>query len=335
MPFPHMGARVFKRRRKASKRAIRRLTVLWQRAALSAGIFICIGAFAAGFFTNREAREVGGSRDDRRPAKSPVVDFADRAEALQLMNEAVKARYVARFFEAANAALAARSADETLPGIDAFLAEMAFQEGESDVVERAALAALRRRESESSAHLLLALNAWRTRVQRMKSTAEAGDEAGRLLADASAAQMSDEAVWFFWGELMRLVGREDQAHRRLLGAMHRVMPWRSADFLTTKLQLSDEDAAELGSLDADLGRSLRALRGSGDREADEVLAARQNFSAYASSKVITWLAAEGRLASVPWELSFQPQLVPHAEVAPPVANDSEPGEFQVPSLWIQ
>jgi hypothetical protein len=317
MPFPHMGARAFRRRRKASKRTSRRLMVLRQWAVFSAGILICFGAFAAGFFTNREARKAGGSRDDRRPAKSTFVDLADRAEALQLIDEAVKARYEARFVEAAKAAMAARRVDETMPGIDAFLAEMAFQEGESGVVERAALAALRRRESESSAHLLLALNAWRTRVQRMKSTAEAGDEAGRLLADASAAQLSDETVWLFWGELMRFIGREDQAHLRLLGAMHRVMPWRSADFLTTKLQLLGEDAGGLAALDMDLGRPQRALRGLAERKTDEVLAAPQNFSAYASSKVTSWLAADGRLSCVLVELSSDLPLVPHAEVPGP------------------
>jgi hypothetical protein len=116
--------------------------------------------------------------------------------------------------------------DEKLPGIDAFMAEMAFQREDSEATEEAARAALDRGENSSSANLLLALNAWRTCALRGKSATEAAKEADRLLFQGAQAQPSDESVWYFWAEMMRFVGRGDQAQRRMLGAMHRWQPAR-------------------------------------------------------------------------------------------------------------
>jgi hypothetical protein len=267
---------------------------------MSVGIVLCCGAFAVGFFMNREA---GGGRVDPRCQTSPV-NPADRAEALRLLDEAARARHDERFREAAKAATAARRLDEKLPGIDAFMAEMAFQREDSEATEEAARAALDRGENSSSANLLLALNAWRTRALRGKSATEAAEEAGRLLSESAQTQPSDESVWFFWAEMMRFVGRGDEAQRRMLGAMHRLQPWRSAAIVAAKRQLAAGEAAGADGL----AGPVAGLAG------DD---AWRDWLSRASARQAVWMASDpawpSRLPSPPRGAG----AVPHGLIAPP------------------
>ncbi len=221
------------RRARASRKAVRRRRKL-------VGLFI-----GAGLCAVTVAFVVGYLNASRAVLAAPTVsvaavDPASRTEALRLLDEALQARHEERFNAAANAAQAARQTDETLPGVDMMIAEIAFKQHDAGVAERAARAALARGENVSSANLLLALQAWRLRAERRKSASEAADEAARWLAEAASAQPSDEAVWFFWGEMMRFVGREDQAHRLLLEARHRTQPWKSSSTLEAKQRLAAE-----------------------------------------------------------------------------------------------
>jgi len=248
---------------------------------------------------NREA----GGRVDPRSQTSPV-NPADRAEALRLLDEAARARHEERFREAANAATAARRLDEKLPGIDALMAEMAFQRQDSEATEEAARAALDRGENSSSANLLLALNAWRTRALRGKSATEAAEEAGRLLSESAQTQPSDESVWFFWAEIMRLTGRGDEAQRRMLGAMHRLQPWRSAAIVAAKRQLAASEAAGADGL----AGPVAGLAG------DD---AWRDWLSRASARQAVWMASDpawpSRLPSPPRGAG----AVPHGLIAPP------------------
>lgn len=237
-------------------------------------------------------------------ASGPAVEPAARAEALRRLDEAARARHGERFEEAVAAARAAREVDETLPGVDAFLAEMAFQRQDSEATAAAARAALARGESESSANLLLALDAWRTRALRGKSAPEAAEEAGRLLSEAAQARPSDESVWFFWAEMMRLVGREDQAQRRMLGAMHRLQPWRSAAVVAAKRQLAAGEAAGADALPGPVAGLA----------ADE---AWRDWLSQSSARQAAWMASD---PAWPARLPPPPRgtgMVPHGLIAPP------------------
>jgi tetratricopeptide (TPR) repeat protein len=263
-----------------------------------AGVLLLVGAFVAGYAGAPRAERAGAARP------VPVTDPVARAEALRLCDDAVRARHEERFDEAVAAARAAREVDETLPGIDAFLAEMAFQRQDSEATAAAARAALARGESESSANLLLALDAWRTRALRGKSAAEAAEEATRLLTEGAQTRPSDESIWYFWAEMMRFIGRKDQAQRRMLWAMHRLQPWRSAAILDAKRQLATSEAASADGLPSpvvglvgDSGWLIWLSR--------------------ASVRQAAWMASD---AAWPSRLPSPPKgsgMVPHGLIAPP------------------
>jgi len=263
-----------------------------------AGVLLAAGAFVAG--------SAGASRAERAGAAASAsgVGSAARAEALRRLDEAARARHGERFDEAVAAARAARAVDGTLPGVDVFLAEMAFQRQDSATTAAAARAALDRGENASSAYLLLALDAWRTRALHGKSATEAAEGAARLLAEGAQVQPSDESVWFFWAEMMRLVGREDQAQRRMLGAMHRLQPWRSAAILAAKRQLAAGEAAGAEALPG----PAAGLAG------DDAWRA---WLSRASARQAGWMASD---PAWPSRLPTPPRgvgAVPHGLIAPP------------------
>jgi len=67
------------------------------------------------------------------------------------------------------------------------------------------------------------------------------------LSEAAGAEPSNAAVYFFHGELSRLLGDGREAHRYLLSALHLQQPWRSAALLENKLQIAASEAAEGGA----------------------------------------------------------------------------------------
>jgi hypothetical protein len=168
-----------------------------------------------------------------------------RAEALRLFDEAVRARYEERAQGAMNAIAAARRADPQLRSVDVLVGEIALDQKDPETLRRAAEYALERGENESSANLLNALEVWMCRGE--KGTDKAGQLAEQFLSDAAEAEPSNAAVYFFHGELSRLLGDGRKAHRYLLSALHLQQPWRSAALLENKLQIAASEAAEEGA----------------------------------------------------------------------------------------
>jgi tetratricopeptide (TPR) repeat protein len=176
---------------------------------------------------------------------APETSEEQRAEALRLFDEAVRARYEERAQGAMNAVAAARRADPQLRSVDVLVGEVALDQKDPETLRRAAEYALERGENESSANLLNALEVWMRRGE--KGTDKAGQLAEQFLSDAAEAEPSNAAVYFFHGELSRLLGDGRKAHRYLLSALHLQQPWRSAALLENKLQIAASEAAEEGA----------------------------------------------------------------------------------------
>jgi hypothetical protein len=199
-----------------------------------------LGAFGGGILWRQ-------SKVNRAAAQVVELESSEeqRAEALRLFDEAVRARYEERAQGAMNAIAAARRADPQLRNVDVLVGEIALDQKDPETLRRAAEYALERGENESSANLLNALEVWMRRGE--KGTDKAGQLAEQFLSDAAEAEPSNAAVYFFHGELSRLLGDGRKAHRHLLYALHRQHPWRSAALLENKLQIAAREAADEGA----------------------------------------------------------------------------------------
>lgn len=225
--------------RRPSRRAQRRRQVLRVAAWVTSALLV-LGAFACGFLW----RQAKVNRVMAAAAAPPESSDEQKAEALRLFDEAVRARHEERAQGAMNAVTAARRADPQLRSVDVLVGEIALEQKDSETLRRAAKYALERGENESSANLLSAIEAWMRRGEQ--GTEKAGQLAGQFLSDAAKAEPSNAAVYFFHGELSRLLGDGRKAHRHLLAALYRQRPWRSAALLENKAQLAAREASDQG-----------------------------------------------------------------------------------------
>jgi len=221
-----------------SRRAERRKRVV-RTAAWAASVVVVIGAFVGGLVWRLSKIESAAAE-----LAPPESSDAQRAEALRLLDEAVRARHEERTQGAANAAMAARRADPQLRGVDVLVGEIALEQKDPETLRHAVKLALERGDSESSSLLLAAIEAWMRRGE--EGTDKAGQSAEQFLSDAAQAEPSNAAVYFFRGELSRLLGDGRKAHRYLLAALHRQKPWRSVALLGNKIQLAAREAYILG-----------------------------------------------------------------------------------------
>jgi hypothetical protein len=200
---------------------------------------ICMAlAFAAGVAWQRTA----AARAQRvKTASGPAPE--EQAAARRLLESAITARFADQPDEALRLAREARETDPMTPGAATFSAEIALQQGKTDEVDTAAREAIRQGRYVADAKLLLALNRWLGRTQSDADGARAA--ATQLLAEATAEELSNGTARFFAGDLQRAVGRPGEAHRSLLGGLHRQEPWHSAALLSAKMRLAAAEAAPL------------------------------------------------------------------------------------------
>lgn len=216
-----------------------------------------VAAFGAGFLLKTLA---AARRNAARGAAPASVE--SRAEALRLMDDAMRAKYDGRSDDALAAVRAARAAVPDIPGADVVMAELALEAKQPGALRLAAEDALRRGQNPAEARLLLALEKWMTRGAGPRS-AEAVATAKQLMAEASDAGLSNMTVMFFRGDIEHYGGNESEAWRFLLGALHRQQPWLSSAILAAKMRLAADEAG--GVPDAALppsaaGDALVALR---------------------------------------------------------------------------
>lgn len=217
-----------------SRRAQRRQKM--RRLALVAVVsLITMWAFGAGYLW-RQLR----AKSETAETTSEQVIPQERAQALELLDLAVTARHGELTNEAVRLALDARRVDPTVPGAALFLAEMSLRAGDAEGVNAAAKEALAQEIYAADARLLLALNAWMLRGQT--GTEDAGRSSSHLLAEASEAELANNQVRFFAGDVLRAIGRPGEAHSSLIGSLHRQGPWDSTSLLAAKLWLALEEA---------------------------------------------------------------------------------------------
>lgn len=217
------------------RRRERKLRMLG-RAALCA---VLAASFVAGFFWKAITAERAAEPSAVAEARSDRLD-----DALRLMDEAARAKTESRSKDAVAAAAAARHADPAVRGVDIFVGTVAIEAAQPETARLAAEQALRRQESEAAAKLLLALHQWMVRGEG-SGVREAVGRVEPLLTEASEAEPSNMEVMFFWGDIASFGGREDLAHRRLLGGVHRQQPWLSSATIAAKMELAAEEAASM------------------------------------------------------------------------------------------
>jgi hypothetical protein len=215
----------------------RRRPFLLRGSTLAWLAVICMAlAFAVGIAWQRTA----ATRAKNAVATGPTPE--EQAAARRLLESAVTARYADQPDEALRLAREARETDPMTPGAATFIAEVALQQGKTDEVDIAARDAVRQGLDVADAKLLLALKIWMQRAET--SVADAGAVATQFLEEASAEELSNGTARFFAGDLQRAVGRPGEAHRSLLGGLHRQEPWHSSALLAAKLRLAMEEGGQ-------------------------------------------------------------------------------------------
>jgi len=237
-----------------------------QRAARQRGRALAIGAstllILAAFFGGLTWKKWMTKPTAVRPqAATQVATAQQQADALRLMDEAVKAKYEERYDDALRAVSDARHADPQVHSADYISGEIALQRGESDDVASAAQESIRRSENTANAKLLLALDAWISRGQPERA-AQAGAIATQMLEEASTEDLSSGEVRFFLGDLQRLLGQPALAHRSLLAGAARLSPWSSGQVILAKMQLTaDEVGATSSPIEIPVTAGNRAVLG--------------------------------------------------------------------------
>ena len=287
---------------------------------------ICMAlAFAAGIAWQRTA----ATRAKNAVATGPTPE--EQATARRLLESAVTARYADQTDDALRLACEARETDPMTPGAATFIAEVALRQGETDEVDIAAREAIQQGRYVADAKLLLALNRWMGRTQ--SGAVDARAAATQLLEEATAEELSNGTARFFAGDLQRAVGRPGEAHRSLLGGLHRQEPWHSAALLSAKMRLAVEEAGPragpnvpassagadtFGGAAYDMHRALQ----SGNEAA--IAAARAKLQGAFTSRQLGILSSDSAFASLKLVPAGEGSDVPFAAVPPPaVKKESE------------
>lgn len=223
-----------------SRRALRR-QAFRRNIFLAVSSLLVLWSFGAGWLWQEWRAKRASAGTDLTPATAD-----ERREAMRLLDEAVRARHEERLQGAMNALNAARRADPKLGSIDILVGEIALEQKDTETLRHATDAALRSGEQEAPAKLLRALETWLKRGE--KGVEWAGPQAKQYLAEASESEPSAAAPYFFGGELHRLLGDGAKAHRDLVSALHRQVPWRSSALLEAKMQLAAREAADEGKI---------------------------------------------------------------------------------------
>jgi len=257
----HMSAAEIARHRQR-ERQTRDRRAARDRIFLAVVVALILAAFAGGFFWQRRPAPKAAA------APPPVAVAPDQqAAALEKLDAAVKAKHAELYEDAIQLAGEARRLDPGIHGADLLVAESALQLQQSYLVRQATRESLRRGDNPSDSMLLQALDKWMSRGIEARSPAEALAAATQKLDEATAAELSNGAVWFFRGDLLREGGRPREAHASLLSALYRQQPWFSSEIISAKLHLASTEARE-SSAGAGSAALLAPPTAAGDAAAD-------------------------------------------------------------------
>jgi hypothetical protein len=253
----HMSAAEIARQRQR-ERKVRERRAARDRVFLAVVVVLILAAFAGGFFWQRRPAPKAAA------APPPVPVAVDQqVAALEKLDAAVKAKSAERYEDAIQLAGEARRTDPGIHGVDLLTAEAAMQLQQSYLVRQATRESLRRGDNRADALLLEALDKWLSRGLEARNPGEVMASVTQKLDEASAAELSNGAVRFFLGDLLREGGRPREAHRSLLGGLYRQQPWLSSEIISAKLHLASDEARE-ASASAGSGALLAPPTAAGD-----------------------------------------------------------------------
>ena len=235
MPYSPAGPHHRQSRRSLQKQAVLR------RAAWAFSIVLCVGALVGGFVFQRHKPSEQAAAQEVAPQVSPE----QKAEALRLMDEAVRARHEDRTDEAVRIAQRARQIDPSVRGVDILAGEIAIESPDPEKRQEALLAANRaldHGEDTVGARLILALGTWQEHDRESVAGFTARTRALRLIGEAADVFPSAPALHFFWSEMLAPSGHYRDVHRRMLTAMHCAQPWHSSALIARKASFASRDA---------------------------------------------------------------------------------------------
>lgn len=220
-------------------RTSRRRLLRRQRRLQFLAWLVSIGCVGGSFFAGYHWTKRAGLRDATLP-----VSAERRESAMRAMDEAVRARHEGRLDDAVLAASDAQRADPRIAGADVIAADIALVQRQTQAARQSAMRASQQGHNKSTAKLLLALS----ESGGMQGFSGGSDRVAALFKEAEEAELSNPAVHYVWGDMLRISGREKEAQRKLLGSLYRQEPWMSSTIIAAKLQLASVVAGEVGDL---------------------------------------------------------------------------------------
>jgi hypothetical protein len=203
---------------------------------------VCLVAFGGGFVWRTVQLRNEGKGLLASAKVSP--DPAARANALRELDEALRARHEKRTSGALAALDRARRADSSLPGLRIAFAEIAFNEQEFSELRKAAALARTDANQAAAASVLLGVEKWLSRGGGDREMLSAADSASSQFAEATQADLFAPAAWYFWADVLRYAGREEEGRDAAFRALCRYQPWDSADLISAKAILASGEAGD-------------------------------------------------------------------------------------------
>lgn len=222
------------------------------------------------------------------------ADVAARETALAALDEAITAKREKRTAGTLSALDRARRADPSVPSLDMLFAEIALNEKQFVEMRAAAGAAKRKDDHAAGASVLLGMDKWINRGANDREVSAAADAASAHFSEATESDYFHAPAWFFWGDVLRYAGREDEGRNCALAALHRFKPWDSSDVIAAKIVFASAESGDSmpGSLEAGDGSPWgQILEDFGARSSSEraVLA---TLSPFAAQQTLTALSAD-------------------------------------------
>ncbi len=233
MDFAHIGD---PRGRSSPRRRWKRATRIF---ILVAGLF-SIAAFYGGYnWQSKKSKLRTTTSTQRASANSPA-----RTDALDHIDEAIRAKHEKRTSGALAALDRARKTDPSVPGVDVAFAELALSEKQFIEMRPAAEGAKRKNDHAAAAGVLLGMDKWINRGASDREMSSAADAAGVHFGEAMDADYFAAPAWFFSADVMRYAGRVAEGRDRAFSALHRFQPWDSSDLLAAKVIFASAEAGE-------------------------------------------------------------------------------------------
>lgn len=214
--------------RRRSKRAA--------RFFLIASVLLAVAGFYGGYTWQPKKTKAPAA------VEAQPTDTAAREAALTALDEAITAKHEKRIAGALSALDRARRADPSVPGIDVSFAEIALNEKQFIEMRAAAGAAKKKVDHAAGASVLLGMDKWINRGASDREMSAAADAASAYFAEAIESDYFHAPAWFFWGDVMRYAGREDEGRECALAALHRFNPWESSDVIAAKIVFASAEA---------------------------------------------------------------------------------------------